>query len=409
MSKRKILVVSANYYPEPAGVAPLCTELCEDLVQQGFDVTVLTAFPSYPERVVKEPYRGKVFLREEIRGVKLIRTWMHVKPDPGRFWRAFSFSTFILTSLFGACFAGRPDTIVCLSSPMPVGFAAWLISRWKHCPYLYNAQDLLIEASLQAGYIRPGWWLRRMLAFERIILHGARQVTVIGENFKDNMLAKGVPEERVTVIPNWIDLDFVKPASRMNRFREESGLGERFVLMHAGNIGLIHGHEYVIEAAERTKDQPEITYVYLGSGLMKPRLEKMVQEKQLDNVRFLPLRPREEMPLFLPAADCHLVSLDRGMKYSLPSKLATVMAAGRPVIGMMDEETDAARIIRSAGCGVVVPPREPERLADAVRRMYAAPAERERMGQAGRRYAEAHFDRRKNTEQYRQLLSRMIE
>ena len=97
-----------------------------------------------------------------------------------------------------------------------------------------------------------------------------------------------------------------------------------------------------------------------------------------------------------------------GMKYSLPSKLATVMAAGRPVIGMMDEDTDAARIIRSAGCGVVVPPRNPERLAEAVRQLHADPAERERMGQAGRRYAETHFDRRKNTGRYGQLLIGMM-
>lgn len=404
----KILVVSANYYPEPMGVAPICTELCEDLVAQGYEVTVLTAFPSYPERVVREPYRGKWFLREEINGVKLIRTWMHVRPDPSPFWRTLSFSSFLLTSLFGSLYVERPDAIVCLSSPMPVGFSAYLLSRRFRCPYLYNAQDLLIEASLQAKLIKPGWLLRRMYGFERIILHHAAQVTGICEGFRENIAAKGVPLEKIEVVPNWIDLDFVRPAPRMNEFRQETGLGERFVFMHAGNVGLIAGHEYVIQAAERTRHQSEITYVYLGSGLMKPRLEQMVQEKNLDNVRFLPLRPRSEMPQFLPSADCHLVALDQGMKYSLPSKLATIMAAGRPVIGMMDEETDAAKIIHASGCGLVVPPRNPERLAEAVLHLYAHPQEREQMGLAGRKYAEGHFSRRKNTEFCAHLIDQMI-
>jgi colanic acid biosynthesis glycosyl transferase WcaI len=105
----------------------------------------------------------------------------------------------------------------------------------------------------------------------------------------------------------------------MYGFREEENLGDGFIFMHAGNIGLILGNEYVIEAAEITRGQADLLYCYLGPGLMKPRLEQMVSEKGLSNVRFLPLRPREDMPLFLPAADCHLVSLDRGSTRCLPS------------------------------------------------------------------------------------------
>ena len=405
--KAKLLVVSANYAPEPAGVAPMATELSEDLAALGYEVTVLTAFPSYPERVVKEPYRGKWFMREERNGVRLIRTWMHVRPDPSPFWRVVSFSSFILSSLIGSFFAGRPDVIICLSSPMPVGIVAYLLSR-RHRPYIYNAQDLLIEASLQAGYIKPGWWLRRLQKFERRILNNAKEITVICQGFKENMISKNLPEIRVHVIPNWIDIDTVKPGPLHNAFREETGLGDKFVFMHAGNIGLIHGHEYVIEAAERTRNQSDITYCYLGSGLMKPKLESMVQEKKLENVKFLPMRPREEMPLFLPAADCHLVSLDQGMKYSLPSKLATIMAAGRPVIGMMDEEADAARVILDSGCGLVVPSRNPEKLAEAVLKFYGDPDLREKMGQAGRVYAEEHFSRKKNIAVYDQLIQKML-
>jgi len=407
-TKQKILVVSANYYPEPTGVSPICTELSEDLAKQGFDVTVLTAFPSYPERVVKAPYQGRWFMREAINGVKLIRTWMFVTPRLGTFWRVISFLSFMATCLFGALFAPKPDAIVCLSSPMPVGFCAYLLSRWWRRPYVYNVQDLLLEAALQAGMVKEGWWLRRMFAFERRILHGAAHVTVIAQHFRDNILAKGVPAERVHIVPNWIDIDFVKPAPRENRFRQEARLGDAFVFMHAGNIGQFAGHEYVIDAAERTRDTTEIRYVYLGSGMKKTLLEQKVEEKRLDNVLFLPLRPREEMPLFLPAADLHLVALGSGMKYSLPSKLATIMAAGRPVIGMMDEDTDAARVIRDSGCGVVVAQGDPERLAEAIVRLYEDPVRRQQMGQAGRRYAEEHFSRAKNTAFCGRLLKAVI-
>jgi len=404
----KILIVSANYHPEPAGVAPMATELAEDLAALGHEVTALTAFPSYPERVIREPYRGKRFMREKIRGVDVVRTWMHVRPNPSPFWRVVSFSSFIATSLIGSLRLSRPDAIVCLSSPMPVGLTARLLSLHWQCPLIYNAQDLLIEASLQAGYVKPGWFLRRLYAFERFILRGAARITVICPGFEENMLAKGFPPERVQVIPNWIDVEAVRPGPRMNRFREEENLGDNFVFMHAGNIGLIHGHEYVIEAAEITRGQANLLYCYLGTGLMKPRLEQIVSEKGLSNVRFLPLRPREDMPFFLPAADCHLVSLDQGMRYSLPSKLATIMAAGRPVVGMMDEDTDAAKVILESGCGLIVPPRDPGKLARAILTFYENPELREQMGQAGRLYAEKHFNRKTNTARYDRILREIV-
>lgn len=403
-----ILIVSANYYPEPAGVAPIATELAEDLAALGHEVTALTAFPSYPERKIREPYRGKCFMQEKIRGVNVLRTWMHVRQDPSPFWRVVSFTSFIVTSLLGSLRLARPDAIICLSSPMPVGLTARLLSLRWHCPLIYNAQDLLIEASLQAGYIRPGWFLRRLYAFERFILQGAARITVICPGFEESMLAKGFPRERIQVIPNWIDVEAVQPGPRMNRFREEENLGEGFIFMHAGNIGLIHGHEYVIEAAEITKDRTDLLYCYLGMGLMKPRLERMVSEKGLPNVRFLPLRPREDMPLFLPAADCHLVSLDQGMRYSLPSKLATIMAAGRPVVGMMDEDTDAAQVIVESGCGLIVPPRNPEKLAQAILTFYENAELREQMGRAGRLYAEKHFNRKTNTARYDRILHEIV-
>jgi glycosyltransferase involved in cell wall biosynthesis len=174
--------------------------------------------------------------------------------------------------------------------------------------------------------------------------------------------------------------------------------------MHAGNIGLVMGLEVIIESANITAENKNIHYVFLGEGLKKPDLMKMVDKYNLSNVEFIPIRPRSEMPLFLTAADAHFVAMGRGMNYSLPSKLSGIMSAGRPVIGISDNQTDMFKIIKEANCGVCVQPGDAEKLGQEINRMASNLTVCETYGKNGRVYAEKFFSRKELIQKYYSIL-----
>lgn len=403
-NNKKILVVCSNYYPENTGVAPICTELCESLSQKGLDVTVLTTFPNYPKREIPPEYKRKFFQRENVNGVKIIRTWMLVSKSQKAFVRIAMFVSFMKTCLLGALFSGSADVVLCISSPLPLGFSGWLISKFKRARFVFNVQDLFVEVAKSTKIIKNRFLLNLASKVENFIYRQAKIITVICGSFKENIVSKGIPENKIIVIPNWVDMDLIKPMDKNNNFRKEFNWGNKFVYMHAGNIGLVMGLEVIIESANITAENKNIHYVFLGEGLKKPDLMKMVDKYKLSNVEFIPIRPRSEMPLFLTAADAHFVAMGRDMNYSLPSKLSGIMSAGKPVIGISDNQTDMFKIIKEANCGVCVQPGDAEKLGQEINKMAYNLTVCETYGKNGRVYAEKFFSRKELIQKYYSIL-----
>ena len=403
-NNKKILVVCSNYYPENTGVAPICTELCESLAQKGLDVTVLTTFPNYPKREIPPEYKRKFFQREKVNGVKIIRTWMLVSKSQNAFVRIAMFISFMKSCLFGALFSGSVDVVLCISSPLPLGFSGWLISKFKRAKFIFNVQDLFVEVAKSMKVIKNKLLLSLASKVEKFIYHQAKNITVICSGFKENIVSKGIPENKIIVIPNWVDTNLIKPMDKNNNFRKEFNWGNKFVCMHAGNIGLVMGLEVIIESAKITAKNKNIHYVFLGEGLKKPNLMKMVEDYKLSNVEFIPIRPRSEMSIFLTAADAHFVAMGKDMNYSLPSKLSGIMSAGRPAIGISEDKTDMKKIIAEATCGIWVPTGDGEKLAQAIIKLASEPSLCEQLGKNGRVFAENNFSREKLTQKYFELL-----
>ncbi len=401
-----ILLVTQYLKPESIGAPIWIHQLAVDLVSMGHQVTALTGFPNYPERVIFEGYRGKVFMRERLDGVDVIRTYIYASPNEALWSRALNFGSFCASAALGGLAAPQPDVIYCSIPPLPLGLSAGFLGLVKRASVVVNVQDIYPDIAIALGFLRNRLAIRFFRWMERLIYQYAAAVVVISDGFMENLLGKGVPPQKVQVVPNWADPDFIRPGPRENAFRQRLGVGELFTLIYSGNLSHNSNVEPVIEAAELLQGEP-FAFVIVGDGVRKVDLERKVREKRLKNVWFLPFQPLEDYTQVLTAADMNLVTLStQAAMASVPSKVFKMMASGRPVLAITSNGNEVHRLVTQANCGLCVAPEEPLSLAQTLRYAAVHRDELERMGENGRRYLEEHFSRQKCVAQIEEILER---
>ena len=406
----RVLLLTLYFAPDVAANAVIMTELAEELTTLGHQVTVVTAFPHYAGNVIDHRYRGRFIQREEHEGIQVIRTYLYTSPHKQRFLvRFLNYVSFNFLSTLASLFAGPQDIILAPSPPLTIGLSAYLISRVKRISYVYNVQDIYPDVVVKLGILRNPWVIALSRWLERFVYAHARHITVLSEGFRANLLRKGVPPEKLTVIPNFVDVDFIRPLPRNNGFRHRFGLDGRFVVLYAGNLGHSQNLEHVLECAALLQDQDDIAFVIVGNGSRKPYLEAQARQMGLCNVRFIPFQPREDVPDIYAAADISLVPLRKGIALdSVPSKVYTIMASARPVVAAVDPGSDAWNLVEQAQCGLCVEPESPHALAEAIRALYADPALRERLGRNGREHVVQHYTRQAVARRYHELLTSLV-
>jgi colanic acid biosynthesis glycosyl transferase WcaI len=276
-----------------------------------------------------------------------------------------------------------------MSPPLPLGVAGWLAAASRRAPFVFNIQDVFPDVAVELGAITNPRVIAAASWLERFLYRRADAVTVLSEDLRDNVARKlrGHRPERVEVIPNFVDTVRIAPAEPENSYRAEYGLGGRTVVMYAGNVGLSQSLDLVVDAARRHRGRDDLVFVINGGGSALEDLRR--EAADLDNLRFVPMQPRERLPEVLAAADLHLVPLRTGLaRSSVPSKLYSILAAGRPVLASVDAGTEVATTIERAGAGVSVPPEDPDAFCAALDELLADPDRREAMGGSGRRFVE---------------------
>ena len=237
----------------------------------------------------------------------------------------------------------------------------------------------------------------------------AQTISVISEGFRRNLLTKGVPAEKIAVIPNFVDTEFIKLLPRCNDFSRSKNLDDRFVVLFAGNVGLSQGLDTVLAAAGQLVSQSDILFLIVGNGTAKPALEEHVKQKELVNVKFLPFQPHEVVPELYASADVCLVPLRKGItQESVPSKVYSIMAAARPLVASVDEGSDTWDLVHEANCGICVEPENPQALADAILKLYNVRTPATEMGAKGRVYVEENFTKEQIAQQYAALFERVV-
>jgi len=407
----RILFLGINYWPEETGIAVFNTGRCEYLAACGHQVTICTGFPYYPQWQVATPYRGRLFTREVRNGVTLLRSYLYVPCRVTAVKRVLHEASFIVSSCLRASTAQRPELLVTVSPPLGLALSTILLSRLWQVPYVFHVPDLQPDAALDLGMLPAGKVGKVLYALERMAYRHAGLISTLTETMQNRIVSKGVPAEKVTLFPDWVDpACFSVPVTDEGQaFRRAHGLDGQFLMVHCGNMGVKQGLEVILGAAERSRDRPDLTYLLVGDGAARPTLEERTKALRLANVRFLPLQPKEVFCDLLAAADVCLVTQRKTvMDIVFPSKVITLLAAGRPVLASVNTDSEVARVVRGAKAGDVVAAEDPQALLAAILKLRALPETARLMRINGRIYARGHWEREQTLAAMEDRLLQMI-
>lgn len=405
----KAVFICQYYPPEQAPIGVMLRELSRDLAENGHQVTVVTGFPNHPSGRVFPGFKRRLFSTSREGGVKVIRCWLHVSPSKTVFRRLLNFISFGISSFLAVLFFEKPDLILAVSPPLSNGITAMLLKGIKNCRYIFNVQDIYPDAAVNAGVVRDSLLIGFFQKLEKAIYRKARKVTVISEGFKENLIRKGVSSGKVEIIYNWIDASEIVPQPRENEFALKQGLKGKFVVLYSGTIGIISGAEIILECAQKLKNSPDIVFLMVGEGVVKDRIQIAAAQRGLDNIRMLPFQPREILSQVLSSANLAVLTLQKNRgKSSVPSKVLGYMAAARPVAASLDQDSDTARFLERAGCGICVPAEDAKALTEAILNLYHDPNRRLKLGQNGREFLLKYGERKVGTAQYQELMEECV-
>ena len=391
--KPRLLVLNQYYWPGVEATANLLTELCEALAED-YEVTVVTgaAREEHPSQEVRN-------------GVRIVRVQSTTYDRTQLARRAANYFTYLFGAVRIALKSGRPDVVVCMTDPPFIGAGAELVARRFGVPLLVISQDVFPEIAVKLGRLRNPLVVGVLAVIIGSYLRFADRVVVIGETMKRRIIEKGVDENRVRVISNWGDAERVKPQPRENAWTREHELVDKFVVMHFGNVGHAQDLDSLIRATTLLRDLDDLAVPIIGVGARLDELTELAEVLEADAVRFLPWQAYESRALPISAAHVHVVGLARGLSgYVVPSRMWGVLAAGRPVIAAAEEESETAAVVRTTGCGLVVPPGNPFRLAEAIRACHDGEHDLEEMGRRARAFAKTETDRSVAVARYREVL-----
>jgi colanic acid biosynthesis glycosyl transferase WcaI len=376
--------------PEPGAIRGL--PLARWLTSRGHDVRVLTGVPNYPGGRVYSGYRMRIWQREVMDGVPVLRVPLYPSHDASSVGRVMNYTSFALSAAtLGAALIGRGDVAFVYHPPATIGLPAVVLKALRGMPFIYHIADMWPESVVESGMLDSAA-VRRMVhgllsMWCRAVYRQARAITVLSPGFKRLLVERGVPGHKIHVIYNWTDEAMFHPEPRDEALGRELGLAERFNILYAGNIGPLQGLDTVVRAAARVRSVRAIQIVVVGVGQQEDELRALARSVGATNVLFVGRRPYQEMPRIGALADVHLVHL-RDLPFfraTIPSKTQVALACARPVL--MAVNGDAADIVRKAEAGVTCPAEDESRLADAMVTLAETSREElEAMGQRGRRF-----------------------
>jgi colanic acid biosynthesis glycosyl transferase WcaI len=382
----RVLLLMQWFDPEPTfkGLA-----FAKQLVQNGHEVEVLTAFPNYPEGKLYPGYRLRIWQREVVDGISVIRVPLYPSHDGSSVRRALNYVSFALSSaLLGPWLVRPADVVYVYHAPGTIALPAMALKALRGMPFVYDINDLWPDSLPATGMLNNRVLLKCVDLWSRLTYRLASHVVIGSPGVKRVLQERGVPESKVTVIFNWCDEAQLLQTEHRISPTDEPDMAERFNVVFAGNMGKAQALDAVLAAAELIASRLEyVQFVFIGGGVDVARLKRLKDERGLTNVLFLPRRPMSEIGSALKLAGALLVHLrdDPLFRITLPSKTQAYLAVGRPIL--MAVRGDAAELVREAGGGVACLPEDAEGIAAAVEELARmSPEVREEMGERGAKF-----------------------
>lgn len=374
-----VLIYGMNFAPELTGCGRYSGELAQGLAARGLKVEVITTPPHYPGWYVREPFKAWTFSAETdaTTGMRVTRCPLVLHKAGAGIWRLvapLSFAAFSAPVALWRILRTRPRSVLCVEPTLfvaPAGLlGAWLVGART----ALHIQDLEVDAAFAVGHLKPTGGLSRLaFAFEQAMLKPFHHIVTISEQMARRLRQKGVTDERLSIIRNWVDTSKIYPLGRQSAYRAELGFSDDdFVVLYSGQIGPKQALHVVFETAKALVDEPGIKFVVAGEGPMKATFTE--RYGTLPNVRLLGLQPEERLNEFLNLADCHILPQDPAVKdLVLPSKLGGMLASGKQILVMADDDSELADFLGTTCVRVL--PAQADLLPQQLRALAQRPAD----------------------------------
>src|SRR5882724_5571850 len=381
-------------------------ELARHWVRMGHDVTVLTGFPNHPTGVVPVEWRSRLrglLFKETVDGVHVARTWLWPLPNRKAHERIRNYASFWVSASVSGLGMQKPDVVVGTSPQLLVALSGWWLAWWKRVPFVFEVRDLWPESLAAVGAGSEGSALHRTLStIAGFLYRRSDHIVVVTPAFKDHLIQHWrVPAQKVSIVENGVETDLFRPCPP----EKVPGTEDRFLICYIGTMGMAHGLETLISAAEQLqRPLPQAMFLLIGEGAEKERIEQLAAARQLSNIRFLGQQPWERIPGYIAGVDVCLVMLKKTelFKTVIPTKLLEYMSCEKPVIVAVDGQ--ARQIVEEARAGLFVEPEDSEALAEAISTLAADAEGRRSMGIRGREYIVNRFSREQTARTYINVL-----
>jgi colanic acid biosynthesis glycosyl transferase WcaI len=380
----RILVWGINYAPELIGIAPCNVALCEYLVKEGCDVTMLTAFPYYPAWKKRSADARRIFQAERLNGVRVLRSWHYVPKRANTVKRILHEFSFVALSFLRLLFIPRPDLLIVISPPLLAGALARFFCLVNRRRYLLHLQDLQPDAAINLGMVKSPILVGALKTLESIAYGGAWRISAISAGMLDILRKRGAEESKLKYFSNGTDpiVQVVRGRFRaLNRFDLE-----KFLVIYSGNLGVKQGLGHLI-LAMRSVVNPAIQLIICGDGVEKEHLLELAGG--LENICFKDVQDPTEYKQMIVDSNLMVVSLASGSgNVFFPSKLLSACAAAKPVLAICDSDSELAAVVKTNRCGDVVRPADTEALARRLEALSRDPEKLQRMGNAAKKFAD---------------------
>jgi glycosyltransferase involved in cell wall biosynthesis len=393
-----IVVYSHYFVPEIGAPSARIHDLAQEWIRAGHSASVVTCFPNHPTGRLYAGYDAGCYMHETVDGIGVHRIWSYVTPNRGIVKRTIGHVSFLASSLaIRSRTIGPADVVIGTSPTLFAAIAAERAARRRHIPFVMEVRDLWPALFADLGILRNRTLLGALEKLELWLYRQARGIVTVTESFRQNLISRGVPAEKIVTIPNGADLAFWRSS-----LANPTTTG-KFTVLYIGAHGISQGLSAIVDAAVLLRDLADVEIVFVGEGADKPAIVEKARSLALTNVRFLDSVDKAGVRDHYAAADVCLVPLRDIPLFStfIPSKMFEILAMGRPIVASLCGE--AADILSRSGAAVIVPPEDSGAIANAIRALRGR-EDREEMGARGHRFVEEHYSRRALAARYAEFL-----
>ena len=364
-----ILFLTDNFPPEVNAPASRTFEHCREWVRLGEQVTVITCTPNFPKGTVSPGYQNRLWQVEMLDGIRVIRVWSYITANEGFIRRSLDYMSFMVSATIASLFVKKVDVVIGTSPQFFTVCAAYVVGLLKRVPWVFELRDIWPESIKAVGSMNDGFLYRSLEKLELFLYKKASRIIALTQSFKKELVLRGITAEKIDVVTNGVDLSLFKPRSKNEALLKKLGLENQFIAGYIGTIGMAHGLETLIKAAEILKSTPgaeNIHLIILGDGAKKSNLKQLTAEKQLKNISFIDTVSKSEVGDYWSLLDVSVIHLKKDPLFEkvIPSKLFECMAMGIPVLhGVLGE---SAEIVSRLGVGKTIAPDHPQVMAQEI-------------------------------------------